>query len=71
MDIMRLVLLHFGIAASMAAGFALWPVVCSTPARIQAIFRRRPGSALVAARRREQLRLLAALHDRRLTNSSH
>ena len=71
MDIVRLILLHFGIAASMAAGFALWPVACSAPARIKAIFRRSPDSSLVAARRREQLRLLAALHDRRFTNSSH
>ena len=71
MDVVRLILLHFGIAASMAVGFALWPVACSAPARIKAFMRRSPSSKSVAARRREQLRLLAALHDCRLTNSSH
>ncbi|MBA4016527.1 MAG: hypothetical protein C0483_05010 [Pirellula sp.] len=71
MHVARLILLHFGIAAAMAAGFTLWPVACSAAARFKSVIRRAPNQARMAARRSEQLRLLAALHDRRLTNSPH
>ena len=71
MYVARLLLLHFGIAAAMAAGFTVWPVACSAAARLRLFFRRARSTSRTAACRREQLRLLAALHDRRLTNSSY
>lgn len=64
MRIVQLILLHFGIAAVMSAGFALLPLVCSAAVRLRSRRRRAEGSAPAAARRREHLRLLAALRER-------
>jgi hypothetical protein len=65
MRIVELLILHFGIAASMAAGFALLPLFF---AAVMRVLRRPPRptiSTYSAAQRLEQLRLLAALQERR------